>query len=216
MEKKPNRDILIVTPVWGSYSHVQLCINAVKKNTHNSYYHILVNDNYKESLHNHIKPNENLAIIDVYNDILGEKHVEQIGKMMDVGLAFGRTGVNWKHFVKLESDCFVNKNWDKILLEELGDAVAIEAYSKNTDGKTTEAQVEWKEDSTYPLEWIEMNCCLFSPIVMNKPFLFSFVEASVDVHLSAYFKRMTHLPVLETTKTHIDHDRGVSRKEYVL
>lgn len=209
-EKKPHYDIFIVTPVYGAYNRVKECVEAVKQNTSGNYLHLLLNDNFKEPMP--FTPDEHLAMIDVHNDPAGTDHVEQIGKMMDLGLAYGRNFITFKNFIKLESDCMVQWDWDKILIDEaskLGHYATLEAYSRDMpDDKPFE------KDKTYPKDWVEHNCALFSPEIMHMTWCFSFVPHSVDIHLSRHMKTMSgDLQHYETTCTYIDHYRNSSRSQ---
>lgn len=212
-DKKPKRTLFIVTPVWGAYEVVQEMIEAVEKNTKNSYYHLMLNDNHPDSLKERFKTTENIGVIDVYNDPEGATHVEQIGKMMDLGLAFGKNFMTFDYLVKLESDCIVQPNWDEVLMQEMNDKTAlIEAYSVDTE--LGEEPVV-PEPSTYTKDWTEMNCCMFHPRVMNYNWCFSMVPHSVDILLSRHLRTLTdELELLETTKTWIKHYRSSSRKDY--
>lgn len=209
-EKKPHYDFLIVTPVYGAYDVTKKCVEAVKKHSRYNNLHLLINDNFKESLP--FTPDKNLAKIEVYNDPEGTDHVEQIGKMMDLGLAYGRNFVTFKHFVKLESDCVVHENWDEILLQEaekLKHFATLEAYSRDLpDDKPFE------RDRTYGKDWVEHNCALFSPEVLNMNWSFSAWPHAVDQHLSRHLQTQTgDLFHYETTYTYIDHYRNSSRKQ---
>lgn len=215
--KKPQAELLIVTPVWGAYDVTQRCIEAIEKNTDRSFIHVLVNDNYEESFRERgLHPDSNHVYIDVYNDPAGSTHVEQIGKMMDLGLAYGRSFANFKYLVKLETDNICQPHWDTVLINEMErhpDCLAIEAFSVDTE-EGQEAKKPEKE-ATYSKDFIEMNLCLFSPMAMNHPWSFSFVPHSVDILLSRHLKTMSgDMSVYETTKTWVTHYRSSSRKNY--
>jgi hypothetical protein len=210
-EKKPHYDSFIVTPVYGAYDKVKQCVEAVKQNTRGNYLHLLLNDNFKEPMP--FTPDEHLAMIDVHNDPVGTDHVEQIGKMMDLGLAYGRNFITFKHFFKLESDCIVQPDWDKILIEEaekLGHYATLEAYSCDVDNDGKWVVPEQK--TTVGKDWVEHNCAIFSPEIMHMTWCFSMVPISVDIHLSRHMQTLSgDLYHYVTSKTHIVHYRNSSR-----
>ena len=216
--KKPHVDLLIVTPVWGAYDVTKKCIEAVNKNTDRPFYHVLINDNYEKSFRDvQLYPDSNHAYIDLYNDGVGTQHVEQIGKVMDLGLAFGKNFTAFTYLVKLETDCIVQPHWDSILIEEMNshaNCLMMEAYSVDTP--EGEEGKEPQEKTTYPKDWLEMNCCIFSPKMMNFNWAFSATPHAVDQHLSRNIRTQSNeCSLYETKKTFITHYRSSSRKHYV-
>lgn len=215
--KKNHTDLLIVTPVWGAYDVTRECVEAIKRNTDRPFYHVLLNDNYEQSFREAgFEPDENHAFLDVYNDPKDSMHVEQIGKMMDLGLAFGKNFTAFTYLVKLETDCIVNPHWDTILIEEMlarPDCLMMEAYSVDTEpGKQA---VPPSEQTTYPKDWCEMNLNIFSPKMMNFNWSFSATPHAVDQHLSRNIRTQSNeCSIYETTKTWITHYRSSSRKNY--
>lgn len=217
-EKKPHTELLIVTPVWGAYDVTRKMIEAVSKNTDRPFIHVLINDNYEQSFREAgFEPDENHVYLDLYNDPKNSMHVEQIGKVMDLGLAFGKNFTAFTYLVKLETDCIVNPHWDTILIEEMNaskDCLMMEAYSVDT-----EPGVEPKvpgQIHTYPKDWCEMNLCIFSPKMMNFNWSFSATPHAVDQHLSRNIRTQSNeCTIYETTKTWITHYRSSSRKNYV-
>jgi hypothetical protein len=115
---------------------------------------------------------------------------------------------------KLGTDCMVQKNWDKILIDEIeSNTLLVEAYSVDTE--PGEEPVPPAEEKTYGKDWSEMNCCIFSPMAMNHNWQFSMVPHSVDIHLSRHLRTVSgDMNILETTRTWVTHYRGTSRSNY--
>jgi len=222
----PHAKFLVVIPCYGQYDIVKMCVEHLEKNTTNTLYYVMVNDGYPEPLP--FEATAERTIIDFKNEPPQWEHKEHIVGAMDLGLDYARRNVAFDYFVKLETDVLVQPDWENKLLE-----VADKLYKQGINWATLEGvyvdlapddpedyvQEQIKKATEgqprhYEVEYNQMNCSLFSPALMQKPWWFSMVTDHHDVLLSRNFISMGgNMKNIETKDVWHKHYRGTSRAE---
>lgn len=220
----PKAKIFVVVPVYGAYDVVQMCIDHLEKNTVNSLYYVLVDDGYYDPIPFHAT--EKRAIIRFEAEPPEWEHKEHIVRAMDLGLDYGRRNIAFDYFVKLETDVMVQPEWDKKLLQIANEITNQGVNWATLEGKFVDLALDdppeyvaeqeriansW-EPRHYPIKYNQMNCCLFSPALMHKPWWFSMVQTHHDIGLNEMFVQMGgNMQNIETTAVWHKHYRGTSR-----